>query len=229
MLIRAALRISALEAIDKVAMNCDLRDSQIAAFDASSLPKADLPFVAVYTDEDQKLTIIIGITAGAGTTTADGNNQVVDAGGSSIPVTDAGMEFVLDVLEWRIRQALVDETCPWAEWFNRVGSPDLKSAKSVRGAMRDKESNIPFAGREITLPLAHSVRDPFLGEAIDALPVWQQFFALLETDQKYAVYLEQFRAALGSGIDDWRDVYRAFALNSASVAALGQIDVEPNA
>lgn len=215
MLMRAALRICAVEAVrGRTFAGQAVRDSEIVSM-APKLTDERLPFIAVYTDdfEDGMLTISwqIGVSASM---RGEGGNLI-----SGIPPTDWGIEMTIDFIERQIRTALADPDNDWAEVFRKgVNSP--APPKSERGAaMQDGER---FAGRQV-LQVVRPLGEPEYGRALGPKSFWRMFLDQMATDARFDEIGPIFEGLLGVGetVSDWRLVQRALGATRAQAEALG--------
>ena len=120
----------------------------------------------------------------------------------TMPVTDAGLELTLDVIQRQALSALMDPNNDWADlWRGIVTS--VRSIEMQRGA---KAHDGPrFAGRQIVLSCA-TLRDPAFGVALSG--IWPSALALIEADPEVAYLAQVIRTVVGedAGMSAWKTV-----------------------
>jgi len=221
MLNRMAIRICAVHALAGNSFAGEnVKDSVIAAIDPESHPDEDQPFIAVYTDEQSKSSLVlsleIGVTARMSQTNEAGEDIIV----AGIPPTDAGIEMLLDAIERQIHTALADEGNEWAELLGTCFVLE-DEVKSVRGASKNN-SGERYAGRQI-LFTGKPLNDPEFGRSLNQNGFWFKFLAKVDTEPSLTEIAGLIRVLLGadSGVDDWVLAVRALGLSKSAANSLG--------
>lgn len=236
MLNRLALRIATVRALrGRTLAGSRVLDSEIAPIDdiAAEHPT---PVIVVYTDDGhfrgagrdlfgtsgdtrvdvgfQHLVIDIAMTQRMTLTDEATGQQIEDA---VPPVTDAALEFNLDIIERQVVVALMD-TAPAAKWAEmwRQLVLDIGDRESRRGAsMRD---GVRFAGRQIRLS-CKIPKDPPAGVAIG--PLWANFLSLAAEEADLAPILPLLNQAIaGAELTPDEALQSAYGLTRAEADAL---------
>lgn len=230
MLSRLALRTLAVLALrGKTWAGDEVYDSSLAAIDQIE-PGEKRPFISVYVDDATydpqasdimtapcaaSLVLEIGVTARM----RDENGETL----WGVPLTDAGMEASLDVIERQAMRTLSQDPAPWSEMYRRFVSR-TKKRSSTRGASSEK--GIRFAGRQVILDV-ELFRDPAFGGPPG--PLWTDLIAAFESDPDLASTAEIFRAAIAedAGLHDWQRVRGYLGLTLDQARALQIAPPEP--
>lgn len=197
-------------------------DSEITPFDEKAA-EAVSPFVSVYTDDQARnardidparpadrltITIEIGLNA-----------QVKDETGEEIaglPMTDAGMELILDAIERQILMVLADDENPWSAIWKRLfrGDPEIKSTRGASAA-----DGVRFAGRQLKINV-EPLKEPPSGAP--ATGVWVDLLAAVDAvegrEQTARMLRELIEAPPPS--DDWFALRRDLMMSAAEGTAL---------
>lgn len=220
MLSRLALRMLAVLALrGKTWAGDEVYDSTLAPIEQIE-PGEKRPFIVVYVDDatydpqasdimtaacTASLVLELGITA-----------RMQDEDGETlwgVPLTDAGMESSLDIIERQAMLTLSQDPAPWPELYRRFVAR-TKKRTATRGASAEK--GIRFAGRQIILDV-DLFKDPAYGGPPG--PLWNDLIAAFDQDPDLASTAEIFRAAIAedAGLHDWQRVrgYLGLTLNQA--------------
>lgn len=234
MLNRLGLRLSAVKALRAGVPGVTVLDSSHGTLDDISTDQPQ-PFIVVYTDDGyfhtkgrglydttgdhrhrsgyQKLIIEIGVS----------QRMQIEPGGVFVAgaiQTDNAMEFLLDVLERQVRDALIDATSPWAQVWAGFAL-DIADGDSQRGD--SKRDGARLAGRQISLSVTLA-KDPPSGDPVG--PMWQRFFdlAAADPDQNFAALVPKLQALIAGkpGRTAWQITQQAFGLSASEANALIQ-------
>ena len=201
MLGRIALRwatVAALKGATIVGSN--VLDSEIGALDVgadgSVRTDQERPFISVFTEGSKQeganpgggadlrslhisgptdIVIEFCVTAAMGRVTNDQGETELH--GLPLPATDANMEFLLDIIERQVVNALTDPNNAWAEIFRKLHSTTL----TIDRRRTSSAESTKVAARQIVIKL-ELLPDPVYGEPIAATSAWAKFFAMLATD-----------------------------------------------
>lgn len=196
-------------------------DSEITPFD-EKVAEAVHPFISVYTDDQARnarnidparpadrltITIEIGVNAKAQTDTGE---EI-----AGMPMTDAGMEMILDAIERQILTVLADDENPWSAIWKRLfrGDPEIRS---TRGAGDD---GIRFAGRQIKITV-EPLKEPPSGAP--ATGVWAELLAAVDGVAGREVTAKMLRTLIEgpAASNDWLALRRDMLMSAAEGAAL---------
>ena len=136
-----------------------------------------------------------------------------------VPLTDASIEFTVDMIERQVHVALADDQNPWAELFRRFVTVK-DGLKSERGASFQEGER--FAGRQILLPV-ELPSDPEFGRPVADKGNWRLFLDALAAEGDMDECRQIFEALLGVGetVHDWRLLQRAIHATRGQAEALG--------
>lgn len=171
-LVRSALRMTLVEALtDRTMAGGNVRDSMIAPLNDAD--DNQTPEIVVTTDDiefEPNAALLSGrgaleITCSTAVTQRMDPSDAPEGYRSNIPLTDAGLEFALDILSRQIQAALADPENPWADAMMGlcVSKPTLVAER--RGAAR--RDGLRFAGRELVLRV-QPIADPYPGRPLSA-------------------------------------------------------------
>jgi len=223
-LARLALRLSTVKAlINRTLAEDRVRDSEIGPLDEGEREEP-APIISVYTDAAtlevarrdllsqrgvHQLVIETAITT-----------RMKNKAGWQIPLTDAGMEMSLEVINRQITIALMDPASEWAEIWRRFafinGETKLETGASAKSGVR-------YAGHRFMVPV-ELVKDPVPGEPLSEL--WETFFAKAETEADLAPTVQMMRdlAAGSQNFNAWQGLRAAYGITSLEAKAL---QIEP--
>lgn len=235
-LCRIALRISAVEAIKgRTLVGDNVLDTPNGALDiqadGSLRTDEERPFVAVYTDQGKAENItgrslvengLCDVVFEAGVSMAmvetDQNTGVSTLTGVGVPASDSGFEFLLDIVERQIADALNDPDNSWAEIYRGLHDDVVKI--DFAGA-RNSVDGQRLAGHQkrITVRL---VDEPFGGELVPDAP-FSRFLDALEVsgNANYVEMAATMRAVLSGSEDDLQKLRRKHGLTQDEATALG--------
>ena len=221
-LVRIALRFATMKALKGRTIAEDrVRDSEIGPLDEIDTD-APAPVIIIFTDEatlevprrdllsqrgSHALVIEIAITS----------KMKNRPGAWEIPLTDAGMELSLEVIDREINVALMDPTNAWAEIWRRFATPAGKSERR-RGASAGRDG-VRTAGSQLVLPV-ELIKDPTPGEPLSEL--WETFFTMAEAEADLAPIVPLLRslAAGAGGLTNYEGVRAAYGLTKLEAKAL---------
>lgn len=225
-LARLALRLLTVKALTgRTQAGAMVRDSEIGVIDERGKDEKH-PFIAVYVDEGsaegEKLDLFpaegtVALIIEIGVTARMGNEEGKELPGWGLPVTDAGMELMLDLIERQIRSALADPTEAWAILWNKL-APRLKAIKVIRGAS-DKDG-VRFAGRQLSLTLS-LLADPEFGA--EPSGVWAEILAAFAADEELAGIADAISEVLAGTLPaSWLVTQAQLAVSPNGVRVLGE-------
>ena len=249
MLGRIALRIAAVEALKGATIvGSNVLDSEIGALDVgadgSIRTDQETYFISVYTEGSKQegsnpgggadlrslhisgptdIVFEFGATAAmVETDDATGVSQIV---GLQIPATDANFEFLLDIIERQLVNALTDPNNAWAEIFRKLHSTTL----TIDRRRTSSAEGTKVAARQIAIRL-ELLPDPIYGEPVAPTSAWAKFFTQLALDTS-AVTVKKHQALLALlGNSDNRlaseTQRQRFAMTLEEVRAMFDIAVE---
>lgn len=223
-LARWALRLSALEALrDQTLVGGNVRDSDFTAltFDPQTgvAMQAERPFVLIYTDDGradatdarslrQNGTIEFILEFGAATPMFDTDEATGETTitGVNIPLADAAMELMLDLLDRQIADVL---TGPGA-WADIWRSLSMSVGTIERRRTVQADQGIRLAARQIRMAI-DVMPDPVKRQPFAPTSVWERLRVLIAADrpdlsaalgmflgyQEVAVTPEMIRASRG--------------------------------
>ncbi|XWN29957.1 MAG: hypothetical protein ROR55_21045 [Devosia sp.] len=220
---RLATRLATVHALRGATLVGDaVHDSAIGSIDVLAKQQRR-PFIVVYTDDGESeprhgdpasgrasFTLIIEFAIGS-LEQPDPENP----GQMAVPLTDAGLELQLDIIERQIRLALKNPNQAWAKLWRKLVT-SVSVIRAIRGASEDK--SLRFAARQLQMDVG-SLGDPRPDEA--AQEVWAMFLAAVEGDPHTAPLSQKLRAIIegdGSG-SPGRHLQRHYA--EADWAAMG--------
>ena len=229
MLTRLALRLATVRALrGRTLARANVRDSEHGEIDEVLTEKPE-PIVIVYTDDGQRspkgndlfatgqdatqrLVIEFALTMRQKVLDEDGNEDIQ----AVQPLTDASLEFSLDVMERQIIAALTHPSGDWPQMWNSLVS-EVVSVDSQRGI--SQREGVRFAGRQMTLTV-RTPKEPPVGATIG--PLWTRFLALVEVDADLAPLRATIEALLTGGDLDADEVFRAaYGLTQDEASAMG--------
>lgn len=232
-LTRLAVRIAAVQALrGSTLAEGRVYDSSTSPLDAV-LQEQPLPFLMVTTDSHERAVTGLDLSHGD-----DGLDLVIETAIASrvvipaiapgdteaveitIPNTDAGLEFTLDLIEAQVARALTARDTAWSRVFCAL-VPRIVRRTSRRGA--SAENGLRFAARQIVLscdPLADPTPGPE-GEVARAGSAWALFFDTLEATPELAALSPIFRQEIIGGAATWDFIRRSMGISAETVDALG--------
>jgi len=167
---RTLLRLLCAEAIKgKTLAGSNVFDSNIDPI-AVAVAETNIPVVLVYTDDDQ--IEVTGRDIRGGTRTLELVIEIAVAseitdGAITIPKTDFGLEWSIDIMEHQIDVALLGGQTEWSQAFMKL-VPAIKQKASRRGG--SSLQGVRYAARQIILTL-EPISDPDFGRPVNnALP-----------------------------------------------------------
>ena len=197
-------------------------DSENTPFDQKAA-EAVCPFISVYTDNQARnardidparpvdrltLTFEIGVNAKV---QSDTGEEV-----AGLPMTDAGMELILDAIERQILTVLADDENPWSAIWKRLwrGDPEIKS---TRGASASE--GVRFAGRQIEFTV-EPLKEPPSGSP--ATGVWADLLTMADgvAGRETTARLLHDLIEAPAPSDDWFALRRNLLMSAAEGAAL---------
>jgi hypothetical protein len=224
---RTAVRVAASRAVTNRTLAGDrVFDSSIEPIDVA-ISDVRLPMITVLTDDDS--------IDGIGRDIWQGSRQLdlvfeiavateVKDGTFTIPQTDFGLEWTLDIIEHQIERALLDEGTEWSKVFMAL-VPRIHSKASRRGA--SAERGVRFAARQITYKI-DPISSPLPGEAIDATLPYGRLLASMEQDTDLAEYALFLRNVIETPLKpEWKRQAEAIGLTRAQADAIGIAPVDP--
>lgn len=137
----------------------------------------------------------------------------------TIPHTDEGMEFALDLIERQIIRALTNPHSAWAKvWRSFV--PRIKGRFSRRGA--SVEHGVRFAARQIVLT-CDLIADPAQGAEVSSTSAWGAALAAFAADEALAPLVGVLRAEIEGDepLADWRRAAAMLGIELEVADALG--------
>jgi hypothetical protein len=224
---RTAVRVAAVKAITgRTLAGPRVADSAIEPIDVA-VGEVRLPIITVTTDDDvvdpqgrdvwsgrRDLDLVIEMAVAT---------EVKD-GGFTIPQTDAGFEWTLDIMEHQIERALFDEGTPWAAVFMRL-VPRVHKRVSRRGA--SVERGVRFAARQLVLTV-DTVSTPATGEEIDPDTAYGRLLALMAEDPELAEFGELLRGLIEQPHrPGWKRAAEAVGLTRENAEAIGIAPLDP--
>jgi hypothetical protein len=224
---RTAVRVAAARAIlNRTLAAARVSDSAIEPIDVA-ISDVRLPLITVLTDDDQ--------IDGIGREIWQGSRQLdlvfeiavateVKDGSFTIPETDFGLEWTLDIIEHQIERALLDEGSEWSKVFMAL-VPRIHSKASRRGA--SAERGVRFAARQITYKI-DPIAAPMPGEAIDATLPYGRLLAAMASDPDLAEYAAFLRAVIENPAKpEWKRQAEAIGITRDEADAIGIAPVDP--
>ncbi len=199
-LVRIAARHCLCEALKgKTSVGNNVQDSSFGAlnFNEDGLPETsqDQPFLTVYTDEadmdaggnslkllgqaETKIYFEWGITSSMSVKDEDTGESVIV---QDIPVTDANMEFKLDLIGRQIVNALSDTSDPYARMFREL-VVSVTSFKKARIA--NEQDGLRLAAHQFELNCA-LLEEPRTGAEVLSNP-FGELFGLMEASDDPAI------------------------------------------
>jgi hypothetical protein len=235
-LCRVALRISAVEAIKgRTLVGGNVLDTPNGALDiqadGSLRTDEEKPFIAVYTDqgkaegvtgrslvENGLCDVVFETGVSMAMVETDPDTGVSSLVGVGVPASDSSFEFLLDVVERQIIDALNDPDNSWAEIYRGLHDSVIKI--EFAGA-RNSDDGQRLAGHQkrITVRL---VDEPFGGELVPDAP-FSRFLDALEAsgNASYVEMAATMRAVLSGSQDDLQKLRRKHGLTQDEATALG--------
>jgi hypothetical protein len=218
---RTAVRLAATRAIIGRTLAGDrVADSQIEPIDVA-ITETRLPIVTVLTDDDS--------IDGIGRDAWQGKRQLdlvfeiavateVKDGAFTIPQTDFGFEWTLDIIEHQIERALFDEGTPWSSIFMAL-VPTVVSKMSRRGA--SAERGVRFAARQVVYRV-DPIAAPLPGIGLDPTLPYGRLLAAMEGDSELAEYGAFLRNIIEAPMKpEWKRQAEAIGLTRADADAIG--------
>lgn len=223
-LARLALRLSTVKALANQTLAEDrVRDSEIGPLDENDRQEP-APIISVYTGGAALEVMRRDLLS------QRGNHQLIietaittrmkNKDGWEIPLTDAGMEMSLEVINRQINVALMDPANEWAEIWRSFatisGEVKLETGSSAKPGVR-------YAGSRILIPV-ELVKDPVPGEPHSQL--WEAFFEKAEAEPDLAPTVQMMRdlAAGSQNYTTWQGLRAAYGITSLEAKAL---QIEP--
>ena len=218
---RTAVRIAASRAVlNRTLAGSRVSDSAIEPIDVA-ISETRLPLITVLTDDDmvdgqgrdlwagrRELDLIFEIAVAT---------EVKD-GGFTIPQTDFGLEWALDIMDHQIERALFDEGTEWSSIFMAL-VPRIHSKASRRGA--SGERGVRFAARQIVYKL-DPISSPMPGAAVDESLPYGRLLAAMEADADLADYGTFLRGIIEDPTKpDWKRAAEAIGITRADADAIG--------
>lgn len=233
--VRIAARIALVEALKGKTLVLDnVLDSEIGALevqaDGSLRTEKEKPFIAVYTDDGKidkdvdlrslkengltEISLESGITAAMNVTDPNTGESTIMPG---IPVTDANMEFQLDIVGRQQADALTDPNNEWAEIFRKLC---FRFVKVERARAANDQDGVRLAGRR-TVITAEMIDDPIKGEEISE--PFPEFFQLLDNSADTVLVAKStlMKAILDGANEPWEIVQRRMGMTKDELLALG--------
>ena len=224
---RTAVRVAAARAVtNRTLAGSRVSDSAIDPIDIT-ITETRLPLITVLTDDDE--------IDGIGRETWQGRRSLdlifeiavateVKDGAFTIPETDFGLEWALDIIEHQIERALFDEGTAWSSIFMAL-VPRIHSKASRRGASAEK--GVRFAARQIVYKV-DPIAAPLPGEALDPALPYGRLLAAMEQDVELAEYGSFLRGIIESPMKpDWKRAAEAIGITRANADAIGIAPVDP--
>lgn len=186
---RVALRMATIGALmGKTLVGDNVLDSEFGALDVAAdnsvRTDQEKPFISVYVDGGKDvsgeplralhrsglttLAIEIGVTAAMTMRDENDDKELIGLG---LPVTDANMEFKLDVVGRQIVNALTDPADPWAEIWRGL-SENIESVEWRRTA---DATGTRVAAHQLVI-MVRLRPDPVFGEPVATTSIWSRFF-----------------------------------------------------
>ncbi|MBS1164152.1 MAG: hypothetical protein H6R00_177 [Proteobacteria bacterium] len=197
-------------------------DSENTPFDKKAA-EAVCPFISVYTDNQARnardidparpvdrltITIEIGVSAKV----QDDKGEDIDG----LPMTDAGMELILDAIERQILIVLADDENPWSAIWKRLwrGDPQLKSTRGASAA-----DGVRFAGRQLEI-IVEPLKEPPSGAP--ATGVWADLLSMVDVVPGRETTARMLRQLIEAPAptDDWYALRRNMLMSAAEGSAL---------
>jgi hypothetical protein len=223
---RTAVRIAAARAVLNRTLAADrVSDSAIEPIDVA-ITDVRLPMITVFTDDDS--------IDGTGREVWQGNRQLdlifevavataVKDGTFTIPETDFGLEWALDIIEHQIERALLDEGTEWSKVFMAL-VPRIHSKASRRGA--SAERGVRFAARQIVYKV-DPIASPLPGEPIASDLPYGRLLAAMAADADIAEYAVFLRSVIETpSKPDWKRAAEAIGITRAEADAIGIAPVD---
>ena len=193
---RLAVRLATVAALrGQTLAGTSITDSAIPPIDTLAVDEPH-PFVVVYTDDGEFAPVGRDLKGPGGTFSlvleiaAAGHMQNGEE--IVVPMTDDGMEVVLDLLDRQIRVALSDPNNTWAEMWRELVHK-VSAVRSKRGASAAK--GVRFAVRQIEMNV-HPIADPPYGPT--ATGIWARFLDMIGADDDLAHLEPMLRASIES-------------------------------
>ena len=249
MLGRIALRMAIVEALrGNTLVGQNVLDSEIGALDVGAdgtvVTDQEKPFISVYTETSKQegenpgggadlrslhisgatdIVLEFGVTAAM--VDRDDENGSATVIGLQIPATDANLEFMLDVIERQIVNALTDPRNAWAEIFRSMHATSLK----VDRRRTSSAETTKIAARQLVITV-DLLPDPVYGEPVASTSAWARFFAKLaaDTDPVAVKKLAALQTLIGVGSDrlNSETQRQRFAMTLDEVRAMYDIAIE---
>ncbi len=224
---RTAVRVAAVKAITgRTLAGPRVADSAIEPIDVA-VGEVRLPLVTVTTDDDTIDTH--GRDAWSGRRDLDLVIEMAVAtevkdGGFTIPQTDAGFEWTLDIMEHQIERALFDEGTPWGAVFMML-VPRIHKRVSRRGA--SAERGVRFAARQLVLTV-DVIATPEQGAEVDPGTGYGRLLALMAEDPELVKFGELLRGLIEQPQrPGWKRAAEAAGLTRESAEAIGIAPLDP--
>jgi hypothetical protein len=217
---RTAIRVAAARALlNRTLAGSRVSDSAIEPIDVA-ISETRLPMITVLTDDDtidadgrdvwsgrRELDLVIEVAVAT---------EVKD-GAFTIPETDFGLEWALDIMEHQIDRALFDEGTAWSSIFMAL-VPRVHSKVSRRGA--SAERGVRFAARQIVYKI-DAIASPLPG-AIDATLPFGRLLAAMEDDAELAEYGAFLRSLIEApDLPDWKIAADAIGITRSEADSIG--------
>lgn len=186
---RIALRMATIGAlVGKTLVGDNVLDSEFGALDVAAdnsvRTDQEKPFISVYVDGGKDgsgdplralhrsglttLAIEIGVTAAMTYRDEKDDKELIGLG---LPVTDANMEFKLDVVGRQIVNALTDPASPWAEIWRGL----VAGIESVEWKRTADATGTRIAAHQLVI-MVRLLPDPVFGEPVAETSTWAKFF-----------------------------------------------------
>lgn len=217
---RTAVRIAAVRSIlNRTLAGSRVSDSAIEPIDVT-ISEARLPIITVITDDDsidgngrdvwsgrREMDLVVEVAVAT---------EVKD-GAFTIPETDFGLEWALDIIEHQIDRALFDEGSEWSSIFMAL-VPRVHHKASRRGASAERGSR--FAARQIIYKL-DTLAAPMPGP-VDATLPYGRLLAAMEADSELADYAAFLRTVIGTTEPAaWKQAADALGITKSEADGIG--------
>ncbi|RAI01104.1 hypothetical protein DLJ53_17975 [Acuticoccus sediminis] len=220
-LVRAAIRIAAMEAIyNRTSARENVSDSDMGVIDQIEAGTQDkAPFIVVYTDDSTEdevsLVFETAVLASVSGFDDDGNPVTENIN----PITDGQMERLIDTIEWQIRMALRDPGNPWA---NILESLSTKLDDDYRSLRASEAKTTRFAARQLTMKLRPLIEPTPSGEPTGA---WANLIEALEASDSQLLneHGAFFRRLLdpSAPVIGWQEIAMRYGLSAGAARTLG--------
>lgn len=234
---RIALRTAAVEAIKgRTLVGENVLDSPNGALDIAAdgtlRMDEDRPFVSVFTDEATAegirgrdlsvngrclLVIEAGVSVAMTQTNDKGESEIVGIG---VPASDRNFEFLLDIVQRQVNDALTDPNNEWAEIWRSLS---LRVVKIEVGAKRTSDDGQRLSGRQTRI-WVDLLDDPVLGEPLGEGDVFALFLDRLAAseDEDNRKLAETISLVLTAPVaPSWRSTQRRLGATADEIRALG--------